>query len=131
MAGRVLLLILGLLNVLNGVFMLAAPGAWFAMVPGVAATGAFNAHFVYDVGMAYLASGIFLAYGFRGGRTAAIVAMTGAIWPVLHALIHIDGWLTMGFPRDSQVATSEVVGVVVLSFLGAVLAWMRLQRERA
>jgi len=129
MAVRLSLLILGLLYILNGAAMLLAPGVWFTMVPGVVDTGPFNAHFVYDIGMAYIASGFCLGYAVRPGPTAAIVASAGAIWPVLHALVHVSGWVMNGFPRDSQVAFSEVVGVVALSVLGAVLAWRRLRDE--
>jgi len=127
---RWLMFVLGLLEVGNGAFMLLAPGVWFAVVPGVVETGPFNAHFVYDIGMAYIASGFCLSYAIRPGPTAAVVASAGAIWPVLHALVHICGWVTNGFPRDSMVASSEVVGVVGASLLGAVLAWRRLREER-
>jgi len=126
---RILLLLLGLLHIVNGLFMLVAPGVWYSVVPGVAATGSFNSHFVYDIGMAFLASGAGLAYGARAGRTAAIIACAGAAWPVLHALIHVDGWAMNGFPSDPQAAISEAVGVVGLAALGALLAWLRVRGE--
>jgi len=126
---RLLLALLGLLHIVLGVFMLVAPGVWYSVVPGVAATGSFNSHFVYDIGMAFLASGAGLAYGARAGRTAAIAACAGAMWPVLHALIHVDGWAMNGFPSDPQAAVSEAVGVVGLAVLGALLAWLRVRGE--
>ncbi len=126
---RLLLALLGLLHIVNGVFMLVAPGVWYSVVPGVAATGSFNSHFVYDIGMAFLASGAGLAYGARAGRTAAIIACAGAVWPVLHALIHVDGWAMNGLPSDPQAAISEAVGVVGLAVLGALLAWLRVRGE--
>jgi hypothetical protein len=126
---RVLLVLVGAGTLLNGLFMLVAPGQWFAAVPGVPVP--FNPHFVMDIGMAYLASGAGLMWGARAGRTAAIVAGAGAVWPVLHALIHIDGWLMHGFPADPRIAVSEAVGVVALAALGAVLAWLRLRGESA
>ena len=124
---RLLLALIGVANVANGLFMLFAPGQWFASVPGVPVP--FNPHFVEDIGMAYIASGAGLAFGARAGRTSAVVACAGATWPVLHALIHIDGWLMHRFPADSQIAVSEVIGVVGLATLGAVLAWLRLKGE--
>ena len=124
---RLLLALIGLANVANGLFMLFAPDQWFASVPGVPVP--FNPHFVEDIGMAYIASGAGLALGARAGHTSAVVACAGATWPVLHALIHIDGWLMHGFPADSQIAVSEVIGVVGLATLGAVLAWLRLKGE--
>lgn len=124
---RALLVLLGLGNIANGLFMLIAPDQWFASVPGVPIP--FNPHFVMDIGMAYLASGVGLALGARAGLASAVLACAGAAWPVLHALIHIDGWLMHGFPADSQVAASEVIGVVGLATLGAVLAWLRWKGE--
>lgn len=124
---RALLLLIGLANLANGLFMLLAPEQWFAAVPGVPMP--FNPHFVMDIGMAYIASGMGLALGARSGRSFAVLACAGAAWPVLHALIHVDGWAMHGFPSDPQIAISETVGVVTLAVLGAVLAWLRLKGE--
>jgi hypothetical protein len=79
--------------------------------------------------MAFVASGAGLILGARRNANAAIFACAGATWPALHALIHIDGWLMHGFPADTRIAVSEVVGVVGLSALGVVLAWFRLRGE--
>lgn len=131
MTVRILLIILGLFHILNGAFMLVAPGLWYTMVPGVIDTGPFNQHFVYDVGMAFVASGAMLVLGARAGRSAATLAGAGAAWPALHALIHVEGWATMGFPSDTQIAISEAIGVVGLAVLGIVLAWLRRKGEPA
>jgi hypothetical protein len=111
--------------------MLVAPGLWYTMVPGVIDTGPLNQHFIYDIGMAFVASGAMLVLGARAGRGAATIAAAGATWPALHALIHIEGWATMGFPSDTQVAISEVTGVVALAALGVALAWLRAKGEPA
>ncbi|HTT97583.1 MAG TPA: hypothetical protein VMF58_06000 [Rhizomicrobium sp.] len=124
---RALLVLLGLANLGNGLFMLFAPDQWFAAVPGVPVP--FNPHFVMDIGMAYIASGVGLALGARAGLVSAVLACAGAAWPVLHALIHIDGWMMHGFPTDMRVALSETVGVVGLATAGAVLALLRLKGE--
>lgn len=129
MAVRLLLLVVGLAHIVNGLFMLVAPGVWYVVVPGVVMTGPFNAHFIYDIGMAFVASGFGLAYGARSGRTAAIVACAGAVWPMLHALIHVKGWAANGLPSDANVAISEAVGVVAIAALGAGLAWLRVRGE--
>jgi hypothetical protein len=127
---RLLLLVVGLIHVFTGLAMLVAPGVWYVMVPGVVMTGPFNAHFIYDIGMAFLASGAMLALGARANRNAAVYACAGAVWPVLHALIHIKGWMSHGFPAETNVAISEVVGVVALAALGAILAWLRMREAR-
>jgi hypothetical protein len=126
---RAALFVLGLFHLANGVWMLAAPSHWFLAIPGVTMTGPFNPHFVLDVGMAFVASGAFLMLGARRAWDAPVWAMAGATWPALHALIHIDGWAMHGIPRDPRVATSEVVGVVGLAFLGVALALLRRKGE--
>lgn len=129
MTVRLLLAILGAAQLANGLFMLAAPGDWYAAVPGVATAGPFNAHFVRDIGLAFLASGAGLMLGARKGRDAAVLAVAGATWPVLHGLFHIYGWIARGFPVDARVAATEMVGVVLAGMLGAILAALRLKGE--
>ncbi len=126
---RALLLLLGLLHIANGLTMLVAPMSWYDAVPGVTATGPFNHHFILDIGMAFLTSGGLLALGARRVPSAASFAIAGATWPILHALIHVSGWFMDGFPRQPNVAVSEVIGVVMLAALGGVLAWLRLKGE--
>ena len=60
-----LLWILAIGMLLNGTWMLLVPGSWFDRMPGVAATGPYNEHFVRDVGSAYLAVGVALALAAR------------------------------------------------------------------
>jgi hypothetical protein len=126
---RALLLLLGVLHLANGAAMLIAPMDWYEAVPGVTATGPFNHHFILDVGMAFIASGGLLALGARTGTSAASFAVAGATWPILHALIHVAGWFTHGFPTEAHIAFSEVVGVIALAALGGLLAWFRMKGE--
>lgn len=74
--------------VANGIVMLALPERWYDVIPGVAATGPFNPHFVRDVGAAYLVAGAALLWFLRdkGARPAAIA---GAAFLALHALVHL------------------------------------------
>lgn len=127
---RALLVLLGVIHIVNGLFMLIAPAEWYASVPGVTATGPFNPHFILDIGMAFVASGAGLILGARRNANAAILACAGSTWPALHALVHIDGWMMHGFPADTRIAMSEAIGVVGLALLGVVLAWLRLRGER-
>lgn len=129
MTVRLFLALLGLFHIANGLFMLADPARWYATVPGVPVTGPFNPHFVLDVGMAFMASGAGLMLGARKGRDAAMLAVAGAAWPALHALIHVQGWVMHGMAAGTE--ASEIVGVGLLSALGVVLAWLRLKGEPA
>ena len=129
MTVRALLLFLGGFHLANGLAMLIAPMSWYEAVPGVTGTGPFNHHFILDVGMAFLASGGLLALGASAASSAASFAIAGAVWPILHALIHITGWFTSGFPTEPRIVFSEVVGVVALAVLGGLLAWFRTRGE--
>lgn len=76
----------------NGLAMNVAPLAWYDAVPGVTATGAYNPHFVRDIGMAYLVVSLGLAwFAWRPvqGWPALVCA---AAFQLLHAAIHVgDG----------------------------------------
>jgi hypothetical protein len=128
---RILLGILGLFHLVNGAAMLFAPESWYAAVPGVAMTGPMNHHFIQDIGLAYLASGAGLMLGAGSGRIAATLALAGATWPALHALLHVWGWIAHGIPRDANAFVSEAVGVVALAALGVLFAWLRARDEGA
>lgn len=73
----------------SGLWGLLAPGSWYLVVPGVAHSGPFNAHFVQDIGAAYLSAAIGLAWYARrplGGWPGA----AGAVFFLgLHGLIHL------------------------------------------
>ena len=129
MISRSILGLLGLFHLVNGLWMLAAPNAWYWAVPGVNATGPINHHFITDIALAFLASGAFMAIGFRSRAVAAAFALAGATWPALHAVFHVWEWLADGFPRSAQIWVSEAFGVVFIGFLGLALAWSRARKE--
>jgi hypothetical protein len=129
MVQRLLLVLLGAFHIANGLWMLAAPDSWYATVPGVPMTGPINHHFIYDVGMAFVASGSLLALSALPDPRMSVLAAAGALWPALHALIHIAGWFMNGFPSRSDIAFSEAIGVVGLAVLGLVLSWFRWNGE--
>src|SRR5215813_5236814 len=79
---------LGLALAANGLFMLADPAGWYALVPGVPETGPLNPHFVRDIGCAYLVTGLALA-GLALGEAARPAALAGAAFLTLHALVHV------------------------------------------
>jgi hypothetical protein len=128
---RALLGLLGLLNLANGLLMLASPHRWYESVPGVAATGPFNHHFVIDIALAYVVSGAFMLAALRAGRSAAVFALAGATWPALHALFHIVEWFTGGFPTDPMDAATQLVGVVLVGLIGIGLSFQNARKEGA
>jgi hypothetical protein len=80
--------LLGALLAANGVFMLGAPAAWYAAVPGVVMTGPLNPHFVRDIGCAYLMTGAALIW-FAIDVRARGAALAGGAFLALHALVHL------------------------------------------
>ena len=85
---RGLAAVLGVGGAANGVFMLAAAALWYDSVPGLAHTGPFNAHFVSDIGVAYLVASLALiARAWRPRYWPA--AVTGAAFMIGHAIIHV------------------------------------------
>ena len=53
-----LAVLLGIFNLANGLYMLAAPAGWYLAVPGITATGPFNQHFIRDIGLIFVLMGI-------------------------------------------------------------------------
>src|SRR4051794_17729765 len=89
--------VLGAIWVGNGAFMLAAPAAWFAALPGAADHGPFSPHFVQDVGAAFLAAGLGLVA--RAWRPALWpAAAAGAAFLGIHAVLHLlePNWIEFG-----------------------------------
>ena len=123
---RALIALTAIFCLANGVFMVAAPLAWYRALPTVPATGPANAHFIVDIGLTYLTSGILLLYGLRfpEGRWMALVA--GAIWLAAHGIIHIvevvTGISTLGrFWQD----VPAVIGPPLLVFAALAILFRR------
>jgi hypothetical protein len=129
MTTKLILAFLGLIHVVTGIWMLADPMGWYLAVPGVIGTGPMNHHFIIDIGLAFIASGAGMIVSLSAARSAAAFALAGATWPALHGVFHVWGWIADGIPRDPRVLISTGIGVVVVSFTGFVLAWMRARQE--
>lgn len=73
----------------NGIFMLASPFAWYGAIPGVSDTGPFNAHFVRDIGCAFLVTAIAFGYATADRERARPATLVGTTFLSLHALVHL------------------------------------------
>lgn len=114
---RVLAWILAGFYVLNGIPMIAAPDWWYGATPGVPGTGPLNPHFVVDVGIAFLGSGLMIGWGAAGAGWR--LALAGAAFPAGHALFHIVGFLA---GENHGPLLVEVFGVIVPAGLALWLA---------
>jgi hypothetical protein len=73
----------------NGVHMLFAPEHWYHSIPSVPMTGPFNAHFVRDIGCAYLAAAVGLVFGLWRPLWLVPAGLTAFTFLGLHAGIHL------------------------------------------
>jgi len=112
--------ILGLLSAANGLFMLFAPAAWYAVTPGVPGTGPLNYHFVRDIGCAFLVSGVSLVW-FAVDVRARPAALTAAAFFALHALVHVGD--TIAGRESLAHAATDVVTVYLGALLAVWIAW--------
>lgn len=85
----VMALVIGLGLFANGVFMLVAPETWYWTVPGVPVRGAFNQHFVRDIGIQYLLMGVAFAYGALNSQHRLLLWWLPTTWLVGHAVFHV------------------------------------------
>ncbi|ALH79936.1 hypothetical protein [Sphingopyxis macrogoltabida] len=86
---QLLLLIAAVTTVANGAFMLVKPLDWYVFVPTVVTTGPPNAHFIRDIGLAYLGSGLILFYAAFDPVRRWRAAVVGGLWLSFHGLLHI------------------------------------------
>jgi hypothetical protein len=117
---RVLAVILGIGLALNALWMLADPAAWYAAVPGVAMSGPLNAHFVRDIGAAYLVAGAALAC-FAARVQARPAAQAGAAFLVLHALVHL--WDVAAGREQTHQLPLDLAFIFLPAVLAGWIAW--------
>lgn len=117
---RVLAALLGLFHTINGLRMMLQPLAWFERTPGVIETGPFNAHFVMDVGFAFLGAGLaFFAFAWRPGFKLAALGASGFL--VFHAALHVAGAAS----GHAHAPLVDIGAVAAPAFLGLALVWPR------
>lgn len=86
---QLLLLIAALTTIANGAFMLVKPLDWYVFVPTVVTTGPPNAHFIRDIGLAYIGSGLVLLYAAANPVRRWRAAVVGGLWLAFHGALHI------------------------------------------
>lgn len=82
--------VIGLGGAANGIWMLLDPGHWYAHLPaGVPDTGPLNAHFVRDIGCAFLTTGVGLLWALRAPDYRTPLVAVAALFYVAHAILHV------------------------------------------
>ena len=125
---QALVLIAGLFALGNGLIMLADPFGWYDLIGTVKATGPANAHFIRDIGLAYLLSAALLGYaaGHLGLRWGA--ALAGAGWLLAHGLLHV--WEVLAGICAPGIFWEEAPGTLGPPMLALVGIGLILARQR-
>jgi len=111
----------------NALAMLFAAPWWYGAVPGVAASGPYNAHFIEDIGAIYLVTAAtFAAFAWRPAQAAPALAATTAFL-ILHAAIHLAAALHS--PVCGQDLARDFPGVFLPALIGAGLIVSRLNEK--
>ena len=85
-----LLLLLGIVMLANALWMSAGPMHWYRELPAaVPDTGPFNAHFVRDIGCAFLTVGVALLWAAFAPAQRRPLTAIAALFLAAHALLHI------------------------------------------
>jgi hypothetical protein len=119
---RTIAAVLGLFLGASAVWQMLAPLAWYDAVPGVVATGPFNAHFIRDIAAAYLTTaGGLIAFAWRpaAARPALLAA---AAFLVMHAGVHVFDALCGARPLQDALRDLAAIHLVALVTLGLALA---------
>lgn len=116
---------LAVLLIGNGMAMLFAGPWWYGVVPGVPTTGPFNAHFVKDIGAAYLVSGAVLAAFAWRPKTALPALLAAAAFLTLHATIHVAD--AIASPICGQALARDFPGVFLPALISLGLVAERFQ----
>lgn len=107
----------------NALAMLFNGLAWYGAVPGVTSTGPFNAHFVRDIGAAYLVAALGLAWFAWRPREGWPALAAGAAFLTFHAAIHVYDATCGSTPLADF--KRDFVGVYLFAAIPLLLALLR------
>jgi hypothetical protein len=127
---KVIYLLFSLLNLFNGAWMLLFPQSWYTDLPAaVPHTGPFNAHFVRDLGVAFLVTGVAFAWSARNIDRSYPVHIGLTLFFTGHALIHLVDIATGHLPTAHWLI--DLPGVFLPALLMIVLAVPAVRRQLA
>jgi len=123
-------LLFSFLNLFNGAWMLLFPQSWYTDLPAdVPHTGPFNAHFVRDLGVAFLVTGVAFAWSARNIDRSYPVHVGLTIFFTGHAFIHLQDIATGHLPTTHWLV--DIPGVFLPALLMIILAVPAVRRRVA
>jgi hypothetical protein len=121
--------LMAILALANGLYMLAAPTAWYLAVPGVTTTGPFNQHFIRDIGLIFLLIGTMFAVGAAKPGSRVLLWTLPTVWLCGHALFH--WWeVAVGISGHSAMAR-DFPAVTLPGLIGLLITWWAAVDRRA
>lgn len=115
---RTILILLAAWHGANGIIMLVAPYAWYAIVPGVTDTGPVNTHFIRDIGLGFIASAACLLAASRPEVPSGML-LAPAIFLGGHAGLHLVEMI--GHGTTATAALRDTALILVPGFLPVAL----------
>jgi len=112
---------LAILFAANALWMLAAPFDWYNHIPGVTDTGPANAHFIRDIGCAYLVAALALLWLAIAPARAWPAALAAGVFLLLHAMTHV--WDTVAGREHAHRLLAEIPTIILPALLALWLAW--------
>lgn len=110
-----LLLFLSGVSGANGALMVLLPQPWYLCIVNPARAAAYNAHFVTDVGTAYISMAAALLWAAMRPRHAYPLVGISLLFSVLHAVHHAYEYTGFGIPtRHALIELAGIWGPVAL-----------------
>jgi hypothetical protein len=121
--------VFAILNVANGLWMLAAPAGWFVGIPAaVPDTGPFNAHLVRDLGVVYAVCGIGLASCAENLDRALPVHIGITSFYAGHAVTHVIDIASGHLPSSHWLIDTPVVFLPAITLVAIAVVLRRRAR---
>ncbi|HSW13645.1 MAG TPA: hypothetical protein VLI06_12445 [Solimonas sp.] len=121
----VLLMFMAGTSIGNGLLMVLFTEQWYLCIANPQRAALFSAHFVTDVGTAYITIGAALLWAALQPRQAWPLTVIALLFSAQHALHHVYEYASFGLPTRS--ALIEAFGIWGPVFL---LAWLALDLHR-
>jgi hypothetical protein len=122
-------ILMGLAGLANGIFMLVSPEHWYFSVPGVTTTGAFNQHFIRDIGLIFLFLGTAFLLGAAKPQYRLVLWAAPTLWLATHALFHF--WEVAVGICAPPVLLRDFPAVTLPAIIGAGLTFWAARDPRA
>lgn len=114
-----LLIFMAITSLANGVLMVLFTEQWYLCIANPLRAALYSAHFVTDVGTAYITIGAALLWGALRPRHAWPLTAIALLFSAQHAAHHVWEYLSFGLPtRSALIEAFGIWGPV------AILAWL-------